>query len=58
LLVMRPEHYVSRGEYIECDEADKKGVALINVGKNKQGRVGMVRMQFTKEFSAFGDLAE
>lgn len=57
LLVMRPEHYVSRGEHIECADEDRSGVALINVGKNKQGKVGMVRMQFTKEFSAFGDLA-
>lgn len=58
LLVMRPEHYINRGEHIDCADEDKTGVALINVGKNKQGRIGMVRMQFTKEFSAFGDLAQ
>lgn len=57
-MIMRPEHYISRGEDIQCDEGDKEGVALINVGKNKQGDIGMVRMGFTKKFSRFDDLPE
>lgn len=55
MMIMRPEHYVSRGEDIDCDEADKQGVALINVGKNKQGDIGMVRMKFEKKYSRFDD---
>jgi replicative DNA helicase len=58
MLVMRPEHYISRGESIDCEERDREGVALINIGKNKQGDIGMVRLQFTKEYSRFGELAE
>lgn len=57
MMIMRPEHYISRGEDIDCDEQDKSGIALINIGKNKQGEVGLVRMAFVKEFSMFADLA-
>lgn len=58
MMIMRPEHYVSRGEDIQCDDDDKEGIALINVGKNKQGDIGMVRMGFAKKFSRFDDLPE
>jgi replicative DNA helicase len=58
MMIMRPEHYISRGEDIDCDPQDREGVALINVGKNKQGEVGLVRMTFVKEFSMFADLAK
>lgn len=55
MMIMRPEHYISRGEEIECDDQDRQGVALINVGKNKQGDIGMVRMKFEKKYSRFDD---
>lgn len=57
LLVMRPEHYISRGERVDCDDLDKEGVALINVGKNKSGEIGMVRLAFEKRFARFADLS-
>ena len=57
MTIMRPEHYISRGEDIDCDEAYKKGVALVNVGKNKSGRIGVVPMSFRPEYTRFGDLA-
>jgi len=57
LLILRPEHYIARGEACQCDEKDRQGVALINVAKNKRGDVGLVRLQFTKEYARFADLA-
>lgn len=57
MLIMRPEHYVSRGEDIDCDPEDRTGIALINVGKNKQGDVGMTKLRFQKEYSRFSDLS-
>lgn len=56
MLIMRPEHYIARGEDVECDPEDREGVAIINVGKNKQGDIGMVRMRFQKEYSRFSDM--
>ena len=57
LTIMRPEHYINRGEDIDCDERYKKGVALVNVGKNKSGKIGVVPMAFRPEFARFDDLA-
>lgn len=56
MLIMRPEHYISRGESVKCDLQDREGIALINVGKNKQGNVGMVRMGFDKTHARFYDI--
>lgn len=56
LLIMRPEHYISRGEEIDVDDENREGVALVNVAKNKSGDVGMVRMAFVKEQSRFYEL--
>jgi replicative DNA helicase len=53
LLIMRPEHYLSRGEDCEHDEGDETGIALVNVAKNKTGEVGRVRLAFVKEYSCF-----
>jgi replicative DNA helicase len=57
LLIMRPEHYIARGESVDCDEKDREGIALVNVAKNKRGDVGLVRLAFKKEFARFADLA-
>lgn len=54
--IMRPEHYISRGEDVECEDVYKHGVALVNVGKNKSGKVGVVPMAFFAEHARFGDL--
>lgn len=58
LLVMRPEHYLSRGETCECDAGDEEGVALVNIAKNKTGEVGMARLAFRKEYSRFFDVQQ
>jgi len=58
LLIMRPEHYIARGESVDCDAKDREGVALLNVAKNKRGDVGLVRLAFRKEFARFTDLAQ
>jgi replicative DNA helicase len=56
LMIMRPEHYIARGEDVECKNEDREGIALINVGKNKDGEIGMVRLGFKKTYSRFEDL--
>lgn len=56
LLIMRPEHYLSRGETCECDAGDEEGIALVNIAKNKTGDVGMARLAFRKEYSRFYDM--
>ena len=56
MLIMRPEHYISRGESVKCDPQDREGVALVNIGKNKQGSVGMVRLGFDKVHARFYDI--
>lgn len=56
VLVNRPEHYISRGEDIDCEVEDREGVVLLNVAKVKEGNVGLVRLAFKKEHAAFYDL--
>lgn len=58
LLIMRPEHYLSRGETCECDAGDEEGIGLINIAKNKTGEVGMARLAFRKEYSRFYNLQQ
>lgn len=58
LLIMRPEHYLARGDSCECDPGDEKGIALINVAKNKIGDVGLVRLGFKKEHARFADVGQ
>lgn len=57
LTIMRPEHYINRGEDIDCKDEYKKGVALVNVGKSKTGKIGVVPMAFRPEYARFDDLA-
>jgi len=57
VFIMRPEYYFERGETVETmKEEDKKGIAYIQVAKNRNGPVGMVRMGFEKRQSKFVDL--
>ncbi len=56
LLIMRPEYYVERQMPVEAPEEDRKGVAYVLVAKNRTGPVGLVKMQFQKELSRFGNL--
>jgi replicative DNA helicase len=55
-LIMRPEYYFERGEELKVPEADKKGIAYVQIAKNRNGPVGMLRMGFKKERSMFHDL--
>jgi replicative DNA helicase len=56
MFIMRPEHYLNRGETCDHKPGDEKGVAVINIGKNKTGQIGKVRLAFIKEWSYFFDL--
>ena len=37
-------------------DTDEKGIAEINLAKNRFGRIGIARMAFLKEYTLFGDL--
>lgn len=54
--IMRPEYYIERQVALEVPEADRKGIAYVLTAKNRNGPVGMTRMAYKKEKSAFGDI--
>jgi len=56
VLLHRPEHYISKGQSIDCRPEDEKGIVLVNIAKNKEGNIGLVRLGFKKEFTRFADL--
>lgn len=56
VFIMRPEYYIERSEPMDVPEADKKGIAYIQIAKNRNGPVNMLRMGFRKERSMFHDL--
>lgn len=56
VLLNRPEHYIGKGENISCSKGDESNIVLVNVAKNKEGKVGLVRLGFRKEYSRFADL--
>lgn len=53
---VRPEHYIARGEEIMCLPDDEEGVIVFNVGKNKGGAIGKVRVGYKKEWTRVFDL--
>ena len=58
VFIMRPEYYIERGETIDVPEVDRKGIAYLQIAKNRNGPVGMVRMAFVKDRSMFADLKQ
>lgn len=58
LLIMRPEHYLSRGESCEYSPGDEEGVALVSIAKTKTGQVGQVRMGFKAAHRQFYDIPQ
>lgn len=56
VFIMRPEYYIERKEDIDVPSEDRTGVAYVLIAKNRNGPVGMVKMAFRKDQSAFGDL--
>lgn len=58
LFIVRPEYYIERGMKMEIeDKQDAKGVAYINIAKNRHGPVSSVKLAFVKQLSKFGELA-
>ena len=54
--IMRPEYYLERGMTVDDLEiGDEEGVAFVNVVKFRDGPVGMVRMNYEKEYGRFSD---
>lgn len=56
MFIMRPEYYLERGQAVTVPEQDKKGVAYVQVAKNRNGPVGLVRMAYMGDKTRFGDL--
>lgn len=56
LFIMRPEYYLERGQAMTVPESDKKGVAYVQVAKNRNGPVGLARMAYVSSRTKFGDL--
>lgn len=57
LLIMRPEYYEERELPInDIPEEDRKGVAYVIVGKQRNGPTGTRKLAFIKEQSKFADL--
>lgn len=56
--IMRPEYYLERGQMIDVPKEDKSGVAYLQVAKNRNGPVGLVRLAFLKDKTKFGNLAK
>ena len=56
LLVNRPEHWIAKGDSIDCKPEDEEGIVLVNLAKSKEGDVGMVRLGYKKEFARFADV--
>jgi replicative DNA helicase len=48
--------FVYRDEVYDKDNPDNKGIAEIIVGKQRNGPVGMVRLRFLHQFTAFKNL--
>lgn len=49
--------FVYRDEYYFPEEDDNKGVAEINVAKQRNGPTGMRKLAFVSKYARFGDLA-
>ena len=57
VFIMRPEYYIKRQVPVAgIPVEDEKGVAYILIGKNRNGPVGLTKLAFLEERSAFGDL--
>lgn len=56
LLVHRPEYYLKRNIACQCDAADREGVAILTLAKNRNGPVGRVRLAFIEKYARFGNL--
>jgi replicative DNA helicase len=56
LFVMRPEYYVERAQSIDVPDEDKRGVAYVQIAKNRNGPVGLAKLAFVKDRIMFADL--
>lgn len=56
VFIMRPEYYLERGQQIQVPEADRKGVAYVQIAKQRNGPVGLVRMAYVADRVKFADL--
>jgi replicative DNA helicase len=48
--------FIYRHEYYHPDDADKKGIAEVNVAKHRAGATGLVEMTFIPDQTRFADL--
>jgi replicative DNA helicase len=58
LFITRPEYYVERAQSIDVPDEDKRGVAYVQIAKNRNGPVGLAKLAFVKDRIMFADLAQ
>lgn len=56
IFIHRPEYYLKRNIACQCDAADREGVAITTLAKNRNGPVGRVRLAFIEKYAKFGNL--
>jgi len=56
IFIHRPEYYLKRNIACQCDVADREGVAITTLAKNRNGPVGRVRLAFIEKYAKFGNL--
>lgn len=57
VFLMRPEYYIERAQSIDVPDEDKRGVAYVQIAKNRNGPVGLAKLAFVKDRILFSDLA-
>jgi replicative DNA helicase len=55
IFIYRPEYY---GLTVDADNNETKGLAVINIAKHRNGKLGDVNLRFVSQFARFEDPAE
>lgn len=57
IFIMRPEYYLERGQTLDVPKEDRKGVAYLQIAKNRNGPVGSIKLAYLKDRIRFANLA-
>ena len=55
LFVHRPEYYLKRNMSCECDPQDAEKTAVITLAKNRNGPIGIEKLEFIEKYARFGN---
>jgi len=56
IFITRPQYYIERGLQVDCDPDDREGVAYIQIAKNRNGPVGLVKLAFVADRVKFAEM--